>query len=104
MKNWEANFPYNVRFKANLALERGKVLKLPAMRMLSTLITLIIFPPILPLKILKILKVLKITKVGEVSTLPFHYGKFSSAWRRASVDFSKHKLGNRLMVQRLQGA
>lgn len=24
MKNWEANFPYNVRFKANLALERGQ--------------------------------------------------------------------------------
>ena len=48
LKNWDANFPYNVRFKANLALERGKVLKLPAMRMLSTLITLIIFPLFYP--------------------------------------------------------
>ena len=72
MKNWEANFYYNVRFKANLALERGKVLKLPAMRMLSTLITLITFPPILPLKILKMIKVLKITKVSRLITLPFH--------------------------------
>lgn len=55
-------------------------------------------------KALKVIKVLKITKAGVVSTLAFHYGKFSSAWRRASVDFSKHKLGNRLMVQRLHGA
>ena len=80
------------------------MIKLPAMRMLSTLIILSIFPFIIPGKALKVIKVLKITKVGEVSTLPFHQGKCSSAWRRASVDFSKHKLGNRLMVQRLQGA
>lgn len=85
-------------------MEMGKMLKSPTMRMLSTLSALIIFLLIIPTKALKMIKVLKITKVGEVSTLPFHYGIFSSAWRRASVDFSKHKLGNRLMVQRLQGA
>ena len=53
-------------------MEMGKVLKLPAMRMLSTLITLSALPGIMRGKILKMIKVLKITKVGEVSTLPFH--------------------------------
>ena len=72
MKNWEVNFHYNVRPTRSLALERGKVLKLPAMRMLSTLIILIIFPPILPLKVLKMIKVLQITKVSRLITLPFH--------------------------------
>lgn len=86
-----SQFHHNVRFKANLALERGKVLKLPAMRMLSTLITLIIFPPILPFKILKMIKVLKITKVGEVSILPTYHGRRSSAWRQAEYRSRKQR-------------
>jgi hypothetical protein len=53
-------------------MEMGKVLKLPAMRMLSTLIILIIFPPFTNPKALKMIKVLKITKVSRLIILAIH--------------------------------